>query len=157
ISQRWPQVLPGGTHVLYSETTLTMAWDDAALVVQPLGGGAPKVVVRGGYYGRYVPSPPDEPRQPGQLGDGQSGRMMAVPFDLRQMTVTGSAVRVLDGLSSTPNTGGAQFAMSADGTLVFLPGSRNVSQPLQWLTRDGKTSPLRSTPSNWSDPRFSPD
>ena len=48
--QRWPQALPGGRAVLYSEHSPTATnWDTANLVVAPLSGGAPKVVVRGGY------------------------------------------------------------------------------------------------------------
>ena len=48
--QRWPQALPGGQAVLYSEHSPTSTnWDAANLVVASLSGGAPKVVVRGGY------------------------------------------------------------------------------------------------------------
>ena len=56
VTQRWPQALPGGKGVLYTEHSATGGWDRANLVIAPLAGGAPKVVVRGGYYGRYVPS-----------------------------------------------------------------------------------------------------
>ena len=55
-TQRWPQALPGGKAVLYTEHNAGSAFDGANLVVAPLAGGSPKIVVRGGYYGRYVPS-----------------------------------------------------------------------------------------------------
>src|SRR5262249_49745195 len=55
-TQRWPQALPGGKGVLYTENSTTANWDGANLVVAPLPSGTPKVVVRGGHYGRYVPS-----------------------------------------------------------------------------------------------------
>ncbi len=66
-TQRWPQVHPGGDRVLFTENSSSSGnWDAANLVVAPLSGlpaeastkagGAPKVVVRGAYYGRYVPS-----------------------------------------------------------------------------------------------------
>jgi serine/threonine-protein kinase len=56
VAQRWPQALPGGKGVLYTEHSATTNFDAANLVVASLSGGTPKVVVRGGYYGRYVPS-----------------------------------------------------------------------------------------------------
>ena len=58
VQQRWPQALPGGKGVLYTEHSLTNGYDAANLVVAPLARGAPTIVVRGGYYGRYVPGGP---------------------------------------------------------------------------------------------------
>ncbi len=54
VTQRWPQALPGGKGVLYTEHSAIGGWDGANLVIAPLAGGTPKVVVRGGYYGRYL-------------------------------------------------------------------------------------------------------
>ena len=47
-TQRWPQALPGGQAVLFTEHSSLSAWDAANLVVASLSGGVPKVVVRGG-------------------------------------------------------------------------------------------------------------
>jgi len=48
--------------------------------------------------------------------------------------------------------------VSHTGTLVYLPGSENANvAPLDWLTRDGKTTPLRATPANWSGVQIAPD
>jgi serine/threonine-protein kinase len=49
IIQRWPQALPGGQAVLFTEHSGGTNWDAANLVVAPLSGGVPKLVVRGGY------------------------------------------------------------------------------------------------------------
>ena len=40
VQQRWPQALPGGKGVLYTEHSLTNGYDAANLVVAPLAGGA---------------------------------------------------------------------------------------------------------------------
>ena len=61
VTQRWPQALPGGKAVLYTEHSSTNVFDGANLVVAPLAGGTPKIVMRGAYYGRYVPSGSDSP------------------------------------------------------------------------------------------------
>ena len=49
---------PGGKGVLYTEHSSANSCDAANLVVAPLAGGAPTIVVRGGYYGRCVPGGP---------------------------------------------------------------------------------------------------
>jgi serine/threonine-protein kinase len=55
-THRWPQVLPGGVAVLYTSSGSPGDFSDANLVAQPLPSGVPKIVQRGAYYGRYVPS-----------------------------------------------------------------------------------------------------
>ena len=71
VSQRWPQVLPGGKAVLFTSSASPVDFDDANVVVQPLPSGARKVVQHGGYYARYVPS--------GHLLFLQTGRSLRYP------------------------------------------------------------------------------
>jgi len=43
---------------------------------------------------------------------------------------------------------------------VYAPGratAEAAGAPMDWITRDGKTSVLRATKTNWNNPRFSPD
>ena len=56
VIQVWPQILPGGKGVLYTGSGVPGAYNDANIMVQPLSGGTPKVVHRGGYHGRYLAS-----------------------------------------------------------------------------------------------------
>src|SRR5438552_1845830 len=51
-----PQVLPGGKAMLFTSNNSMNGFDNAQLEVQPLPTGARKVVQRGAYYGRYLPS-----------------------------------------------------------------------------------------------------
>jgi eukaryotic-like serine/threonine-protein kinase len=65
---------------------------------------------------------------------------------------------VLEGVASNSITGGAQFSVSATGALVYLPGPmKGAGIPIDWMSQDGQTSPLRATRVNWFNPRFSPD
>jgi serine/threonine-protein kinase len=149
-TQRWPQALPGGAGVLYTEHLSIAAFDGANLVVAPLSGGAPKIVVRGGYYGRYVPS--------GHLIYMQHGTLFAVPFDLRRLEAIGQAVPALEGVTANPIVGGAQLSVSTEGTLVYVPGAAaEEANPINWMARDGKMSVLRAAKVNWANPRASPD
>ena len=162
VSQRWPQVLPGGTAVLYTEHSAQSAWEGANLVVAPLSGGTPKIVVRSGYYGRYVSSGLGSPkrgeREGGHILYMQQGTPFAVPFDANRLEIVGQAVPALEGVAATTNAGAAQLAVSAEGTLVYVPGTATTDlRPLDWLTRDGKTTPLRATKTDWANPSFSPD
>ena len=41
---------------------------------------------------------------------------------------------------------------------MYVPGTAaQVADPIDWMTRDGKTSVLRATKAGWANPRFSPD
>jgi hypothetical protein len=66
---------------------------------------------------------------------------MAVPFDLTARKVTGPAVAVLDGVK-TEAWGAAQFAVSDDGTLVYLPGGAGWIGKLVWVDRKGTATAL---------------
>jgi Tol biopolymer transport system component len=149
MTQRWPQVLPGGKAVLYMGASTTGGtYDDANLVVQPLPTGTRKVVVRGGHYGRYLPS--------GHLVYVHQGTLFAVPFDLDRLEATGQPVPVLEGVTSG-GAGGAQFAVSANGTLVYAPGpSARGDAPIHWMGRDGRATALRAISADWSEPHFDP-
>jgi serine/threonine-protein kinase len=122
--------------VLFTEHSSKFDFDDANLVVASPSGGTPKVVVRGGYYGRYVPSH--------HLIYMQQGTLFAVRFDLDRLETIGQAVSALEGVVANPAvTGDAQVAFSSEGTLVYVPGVATTGEsPIDWMTRDGKTSVL---------------
>jgi dipeptidyl aminopeptidase/acylaminoacyl peptidase len=137
------------------------SFETANLVVAPLAGGAPTVVVRGGYYGRYVPSERGSAtraeREGGHLVYMRQGMLFAVRVDLDRLETIGQAVPALEGLAANPGNGGAQLAVSSEGTLVYVPGTAANANPIDWMTRDGQTSVLRATKAAWANPRFSPD
>jgi serine/threonine-protein kinase len=149
-TQRWAQVLPGSKAVLYTGNTGVGGYENANLVVQPLPAGARKIVLRGGYYGRYLPS--------GHLVYIHDGTLFAAPFDITRLEVTGQPVSALEGVASNPNIGASQFAVSDTGTIVYLPGrSTSGAIPIHLMDRSGKTTPLRAAPATWFNPAFAPD
>jgi serine/threonine-protein kinase len=162
-------VLPGGAAVLYTEHSDRTGFSAANIVVAPVPAdpsakaGPAKVIVRGAYYGRYVPSglasPTRGERARGHLLYIRQGTLFAVPFDPVRLETMGPAVPAIAGLLSSSASGGAQVDVSREGTVAYVPGQTNASSsyPLAWMTRDGKTSSLRTAPSRWSSPRFSPD
>ena len=146
----WPQVLPGGNAVLYTSSRVTSAFNDANIVVQTMPTGTPKVVQHGGYHGVYVPS--------GHILYVHDGALLAMPFDVDRLEATGPAVRVLDGLGSNGITGGAQFSVSDNGTLVYRAGPRTGGgAPIDLVDRQGTAGRLRTTLANWFTPALSAD
>ena len=150
VAQRWPQALPGAKAVIFTSAKNLGNFDAAEIVAQLLPKGERKVLVNGGYYGRYVSS--------GHLLYFRERTLFAAPFDLDRLEVTGPAVPAVEGVRSNSSSGTAQFDVSRDGTLSYVAGGATAdSTPIRWLDRSGQLSMMRNTPSNWSNPSFSPD
>ena len=150
VTHRWPQVLPGARAILYTAHNRGNDYADANIVVQPLPNGPRKILQRGGSFGRYVPS--------GHLVYVHDGTLFAAPFDRVALEVTGPGRPVIENIANNPVTGVAQFAFAANGTAVYRSGQTSSTDlPIEWLTRDGKITPLRATTAIWSHPQFSPD
>ena len=150
ITQRWPQVLPGGKTVLFTSNTHQTTYEDSDIVAYSVTSGQRKTVQRGGFYARYLPS--------GYLVYMHEGTLFAVPFDLKRLEVTGQPAPILEGVVTSAISAGAQFSFSETGNLVYVAGRsglRNVS--IYWMNREGKFTPLRETPGDYYNPAFSPD
>ena len=149
-SQRWPQVLPGGKAVIFTSPKVVGDFASSSIVAQTLPNGPRKVLIAPGYYARYVAS--------GHLLFFRDRTLFAAPFDVDRLEMTGPAVPVVEDARSNANSGGAQFDVSTTGTLVYAAGDTLFdNSPMKWLDRAGTLSVLRSAPSNWSNPAFSPD
>ena len=61
---------------------------------------------------------------------------------------------------ATTSTGAGDFAVAADGTLVYVdvPGSLAANaRTLVWVDRTGKEEPIAAPPRAYAHPRLSPD
>jgi hypothetical protein len=149
-SHRWPRALPGGKVILYSVGSGS-SWDDSKVVAQRLDTGERKVVLEAGCDARYVP--------PGHLVYVRGTSLYAVPFDARKLEVRGQPVEVTTGVANH-QAGGAEFAFSRDGNLVyFSPGIEGGDEGgrLSIVSRSG--DPLEARLPSWFaiTARFSPD
>ncbi len=149
-THRWPQVLPGSKAVLFTANETRANFDDANIVVWEMERKQQKTVLRGGSYARYVAS--------GHLTYVHQGVLFAVPFDPERLEATGQPAPLVEGVISNVGTGGAQYALSNDGTLIYAKGAGYGSGwYLLWLDEKGKTSPLRGLGGLYFNPAFSPD
>jgi len=143
----WPQVLPGGRFVLYSEAQPGM-WDQADIVVRALDGSDRQVVLRNAPAARYA--------ETGHLVYGAGDRLMAAPFDLAARRVTGDGVPLPEPVNISITSGLWQAVWSRTGTLVHVPPVREPAQ-LVWVDRSGNVSTASGTYRQYSDLRLSPD
>jgi Tol biopolymer transport system component len=149
-AHRWPQVLRGVKSMLFTAVGSTNGVDDARIVVQRLPSGPAKVVLRGGYYGRYLPT--------GHLVYVQGGTLFAVPFDIDRLETTGQPVSVIQGILSNTEGTASWWAVSETGTLVYAAGQQTGNDVLlRWMGRDGATTAMRSVRADWRNPQFAPD
>jgi serine/threonine-protein kinase len=150
-----PQMLPDGQTILFSITTAerytSAVWDRAQIVAQNLKTGVRKTLIQGGTGARYLPT--------GHLVYMQSGVLFAVPFNARRLETTGNPVGIVEGVARTST--GAQFAYSASGTLVYMPGPVTASGSGQVVMvrvdRNGEIEPLKMGAAVYSYPRASKD
>jgi Tol biopolymer transport system component len=149
-AHRWPQILPGGQAVLFTGNTVNGVYDEASIEVLSLKTGQWKTVQPGGYFGRYLPS--------GHLVYLHQGTLFAVGFDVDRLEARGTPAPLLEDVAASAGSGGGQFDVARNGTLVYLGGkSSTASWQVAWMDNTGKTKPLLAEPGQYSSPRFSPD
>jgi serine/threonine-protein kinase len=150
LSHRWPQILPGGEAILFTSVTEEATFDGANLELFVLETGERRMLHRGGSYGRYVGS--------GHIVYINEGTLLAFPFDLDRLEVTGSAAPVIEELASNREQVGAHFDVSRAGTLVHATGgARSTGTSLVWTDRQGNMSSLWEANQSYGNPVFSPD
>ena len=66
----------------------------------------------------------------------EDGTLLAAPFDVERMELTGAAVPIVEGLAVALN-GVGYFAVSQTGTLVYRTGASGASNTPVWVERDG--------------------
>jgi eukaryotic-like serine/threonine-protein kinase len=93
----------------------------------------------------------------GHLVYARDGMLGAIGFDLERLTATTDPVTVLRDVFTKPS-GAANYAVSGDGTLIYVPGSRKglARHRLVWVGRDGSELVLPIEPRLYYQPRLSP-
>ena len=148
----WPQVLPGGKAVLFTEAGFNL--DDSKINVLPLDTGEIKTVQTGAYSALYLAAP----NGAGRLVYMHETSILTAPFSLSRLTTEGAPHTLVDGVASGFARGG-DFAASNTGLIAYAAGKAERRSPttISWLDRSGKVSPLYSVPALYANPRLSPD
>ena len=150
-SHRFADLLPGGRALIYTVGFDGIdSYDDARIDLWNLTTRERKTLVTGGTSPAYSSS--------GHVVYARAGKLLAVPFDVERLEVTGSPFEVLDGVLMSRNTGAAYFSLSERGDLAYVPGSvEGGRRSLVWVDRSGKAEPLPLPAASYLYPRISPD
>ena len=147
---RLPSLLPDGRVLFGMRTGDRFAYDNAGLAVLSLDTGEVRAVADGvGIDGRYAA---------GHLFYVQANSLIARPFDLERLEFTGPARTVQQGVQVQSNTGAAQFVLTPDGSLAFLPGEAiGDDTALARVDRDGSSEYLSTERDVFRWPVLTPD
>lgn len=158
VSHRLPHFLPDGSGVLF-----TVLHDNPHFIARPQiwvapKNGRPKLVVEDGTDARVANN---------RLIFARSGKLLAVAFDARTLTTSGSPVPAIDdGVVHANNynaiatrSGAAQFSVSQNGALLYAAGSvePRLQRSVSWIDGNGVEAPLEIPPGEYFYARVSPD
>jgi serine/threonine protein kinase/Tol biopolymer transport system component len=143
----YPEFLPGGKAVLFSIKGFHNP-DYGHIAVLSLATGERRVVLEGGTNPRYASS--------GHIVFARAGAILAAPFDLSRLEVTGPTVTLIEGIR-IEEWGAAQFALSPEGTLVYVSGAPAWIGKLTLVDRQGISKPLAAPAQAYGPISLSPD
>ena len=138
-----PKPVPGGKAVFFDVANKDYK---SQIRLLSLETGKQTIVVDEGINAHYTPT--------GHLVYQQKQRstLMAAPFDLTGLKVTGDAVPVLEGIRAVDAT------LSSDGTLIYVP---IIHIPLEvaliWVDRNGTQLEVIDEKRSWAPRQISPD
>ena len=148
-----PQCLPGGTHVLFMVET-------GSTFLTSRGGNIAVCEIKTGRhtllsapfnndctFARYVRS--------GHLLYVRGSDLYAVQFNLAKFEAIGKPKVLESNISVTPS-GTAQFSVSDDGNLVYLPAAPPQTKALTWIHTDGNSTPTGMS-GDWSEVVLAPN
>ncbi len=147
VSHRWPQLLPGGTALMFN------AWrgpgdDEKSVDVVELATGRRMVVAQGGQSPQYSPT--------GHIVYARSDDLFAIRFNLQGLRAVGEPVRLEESVYIGGE--GTSFSVSANGDLAYVSGSPlRYERQLSWVARDGRIEPLSAPPRAYTNAVLSPD
>jgi len=146
-SHRWPSFLPDGKHFLYWARSSKGPHEDL-IYIGELGSAKSKVLIRSDSIGTYAS---------GYLLFLRDQALMAQPFDLKRLELSGDPVLVAQQVGFNGATARPLFTVSQTGILVYQSGNLLGGWNLLWLGRDGK--PIGSFPPSdrYLDPALSHD
>ena len=152
----WSARLPGGKSFLFvlrPGRGGTGPIRDGRIAVLSLESREYRVLIDGGHRPQYAST--------GHIVFVRAGGLWAVPFDAERLEITGPEVRVIDSVQQNGLIGGAAYAFSDDGLLVYLPGGdiggATPDKELLWVDRQGNEEPLGLETRQYWFPRLSHD
>lgn len=148
---RFPEILPGGKALLFVVRNAEQpSFDEADIAVLSLATGERKILIKSGTNPHYVAS--------GHLVFLRAGVLLAAPFDPLRLEIKGAAVPVAEDVLENPRIGAGQYAISGDGSLIYIPGGVTYGEhELVFVDKTGNARSLTATKRPYEDFTISPD
>jgi hypothetical protein len=149
-AQWWPEFLPDGKHYLY--LSLGKAPEQQGIYVASLDSNDRTFIVASNTQAAYL--------QSGQLLFTRGSVLMAQPFDIGSLKLSGDARPVADHIELATTLGqvpSATFAASPNGVVLWRHTKPTPPSSLQWFDRNGKKLATVGEPADYSNPNLSPD
>ena len=143
IDHFYPSPLPGGRAILF---TITGRAGVRRIAAFDLESRQQRALLPSGTQAQYVDT--------GHLVYADGGALWTVGFDLTTISVVGNPIPIVEQVLTL---GATAFALSRNGTLVYVPVSNDTANRLAWVTREGVISPIPVPPRPHRSPRISPD
>jgi serine/threonine-protein kinase len=146
-----PEALPGGEAILVTFTAVGLSsarlGGTGIAVVWPETGEWKVLIASGAAGARYSPT--------GHIVWAQEdGALMAAPFDLDRLEISGTPVMMAPSILIAGGTGMPSFTLSDDGTLAYI-GS--LPARVVMVDRAGTPTTVTDEPQAYHSPRLSPD
>jgi len=146
---RWPHLLPGGKAVLFTTVGVSYLAKHSRIETYSFSSRQRTVLLDEGANARYL--------APGYLVFTRGDVLMGAPFDARGLKVTGPAIPLIEGVTTDPWFGAADYALSSTGTLLYLTGGVQTAFRLVTADASGKAEPLGAQERGFEDLSLSPD
>ena len=142
----FPYILPGGKEVLY---TISLGLEEERIAAYSLETGRIWNLIEPASQAQYINT--------GHIVYNWKGDLLGVPFNLKRMEVTGEPFLIHSGVKASLNSS-AQYSISNEGSLAFLPGEyEESSHSLLLVDHEGVVESLDFQAEYYMSPRFSPD
>ncbi len=156
-SHRWPHMLPDGKHVLFTIYPTVNRREDLRVCILSLETKKWETLIfEESYNARYVPFPS---KLAGHIIYMHQGVLMAVPFNLQKLKITGKSKPLLENINTMNTSYTAYYSISDNGTLVYMPfvESEVFRRTIAWVDRGGMVTSLIEEHGAYLCPRISPD
>jgi hypothetical protein len=148
LNHSWPDHVPGTDAVVFTSFRLPLA--ESRIEVLDTVTGDRRVLVENAVFARFVGA--------GFLVFVRDSVLMAAPFDRRSLEMTGPPAPVFEDAFVAPFEGNSQFAVSDNGTVLWVPAS--ILQPpteVVLVDRGGRSEVLLEADRRYSTPSLSPN
>jgi Tol biopolymer transport system component len=134
--------LPDGQGILFSDFHPITTADNGSIVYLDLKTKKLTPLLKNGFAPKYSKT--------GHIVYIRDNTLKAREFDIKSLRVGLDEVTLISGIRTNPFWGNAQFSISHNGDLVFIPGTNITRGQFAWVDRNGEIERLNIKPAAYS-------